>query len=123
MRDEELSGEEGSEDDDRALAAASESEDEDEFANETVDEARLRLAKKYLDTVKQETEAAEDEVCVCVSDVGQEQGNGRMHAAAENAYPCRARSPKAPWLGVRCRMQVAWGIMRTELAPSCRTML
>ena len=107
MRDEELSGEEGSEDDDRALAAASESEDEDEFANETVDEARLRLAKKYLDTVKQETEAAEDEVRTCVSDVGQEQGNGRMHAAAENAHPCRARSPKAPWLGVRCRMLVA----------------
>jgi len=101
MRDEELSGEEGSEDDDRALAAASESEDEDEFANETVDEARLRLAKKYLDTVKQETEAAEDEVCVCVSDVGQEQGNGRMHAAAENAIPVvRARPRHLGWVCV-----------------------
>ena len=32
-----------------------------QFADETVDETRLRLAKKYLDTVKQDTVAAEDE--------------------------------------------------------------
>lgn len=62
MRDDELSGEEGSDDDDeRAQAAASESEDEDEFADETVDETRLRLAIKYLDVVKQETAAVEED--------------------------------------------------------------
>ena len=61
MRDDELSEEEGS-DDSNNQKSASESEDEEEFADETVDETRLRLAKKYLDTVKQETAAAEDEV-------------------------------------------------------------
>jgi len=60
MRDDELSGEEGS-DDDEAQRQASESEEEDEFAGETADETRLRLAKKYLDAVKQETETAKDE--------------------------------------------------------------
>jgi len=61
MRDDELSGEEGSDDDERAQAAASDSEEEDEFAGETVDETRLRLAKKYLDVVKQETAAVEED--------------------------------------------------------------
>lgn len=64
MRDEELSGEEGNSDDDdvdRAEAELSGSEDEEELADETVDETRLRLAKKYLDTVKKETDAAEEE--------------------------------------------------------------
>jgi ribosomal RNA-processing protein 9 len=62
MRDDELSGEEWSDDDEvQGQKVQSESEDEDQFAEETVDETRLRLAKKYLETVKHETQTAEDE--------------------------------------------------------------
>ena len=61
MRDDEVSGEEGSDNDEQDQNVTSGSEDEDKFAEETVDETRLRLAKDYLNKIKKETAAEEED--------------------------------------------------------------
>ena len=61
MRDDEVSGEEGSDNDEQEQNVASGSEDEDTFAEETVDETRLRLATDYLNKIKKETAAEEED--------------------------------------------------------------